>query len=365
MEDIQPIKNWEVVRGRSTPIAIAGPCSAETEEQLYQTCKGIKENVDITMLRAGIWKPRTRPNTFEGVGEIGLKWLKNVKEELQMPATVEVANAKHVELALKYEMDVLWIGARSTVNPFTVQEIADALKGVNVPVIVKNPINPDLALWLGAIERIYNSGIRDIAALHRGFSSHEETKYRNSPMWQLPITLKSKFPNISLLCDPSHIAGTRDLIYPVSQKAIDLDYDGLMIETHCDPDNALSDAKQQITPDRLAEVLAEVKIRKNKTDDVEFNSHLDDLRLKIDRVDKELLENLATRMNLVTEIGEYKRDNNVTVFQAERWIEVFQTRPALAKELGLTKRFAEQLYKLIHDESIRIQTKIMNSEPAE
>ncbi len=363
MEDILPLKEWEIVT-KGTPIAIAGPCSAETEEQLLGTCREISQHIDVTMFRAGIWKPRTRPGSFEGIGEEGLKWIKTAKEELKKPFTVEVANAQHVELALKYGVDVLWIGARSTVNPFTVQEIADALQGVNVPVIIKNPINPDLALWIGAIERIYNAGIRQIAALHRGFSSHEKSKYRNLPMWQMPISLKSQLPNLAMLCDPSHIGGTRDLIFPISQKAIDLNYDGLMIETHHNPDEAWSDAKQQVTPARLAEILNSVKIRSTSSDDEEFNNHLTQLREKIDRVDKELLEILATRMGYVEQIGEYKRENNVTAFQASRWIDVFQSRPEWAKQLGLNRHFTEHLFKLIHDESIRHQTHILNSEPA-
>ncbi|MEH0155660.1 bifunctional 3-deoxy-7-phosphoheptulonate synthase/chorismate mutase type II [Limibacter armeniacum] len=364
MKDIKPLKSWDIVR--DTPIAIAGPCSAETEEQLMETCRQIKENIDITMLRAGIWKPRTRPGSFEGVGEVGLQWFKNVKEELGMPITTEVANAEHVELALKYDVDVLWIGARSTVNPFTVQEIADALKGVDIPVIVKNPLNPDLALWMGAIERIYNAGITQVAALHRGFSSFEKTKYRNIPMWKLPIALKTELPNIPLLCDPSHIGGTRDLILPVSQKAMDLDYDGLMIEVHRNPEEAWSDASQQVTPQRLAEILNEVKIKKRKLDgDPIEENKLSDLRGKIDRIDREIIEALASRMDVVEEIGGYKRDNNLTVFQAERWIDVFQKRPGLASELGLSKTFIEQMFKLIHDESIRLQTKIVNTERAE
>ena len=359
MEDIQSLKSWKVVR--DTPIAIAGPCSAETEEQLLETCRKIKE-LDITMLRAGIWKPRTRPGTFEGVGEEGLKWFQQVKKELDMPITTEVANPQHVELALKYDVDVLWIGARSTVNPFTVQEIADSLKGVDIPVIIKNPINPDLALWMGAIERIYNSGIRQIAALHRGFSSFEKTKYRNIPMWQIPISLKSKMPSLPLLCDPSHIGGTRDLIQPISQKALDLNYDGLMIETHYNPDEAWSDAKQQVTPERLGEILDSIQIRKPVSDDPMFNNQLEVLRSQIDNVDREIIECLAARMNLVGKIGDYKKDNNVTAFQAERWVKVFQTRPEWGEQLSLHKPFIEQLLKLIHDESIRVQTKILNTE---
>jgi len=359
MEDIQSIKSWKVIN--DVPFAIAGPCSAETEEQLYTTCKGIKAQ-DITMLRAGIWKPRTRPGTFEGVGEIGLEWMEKVKTELEMPAAVEVANAKHVELALKYNMDVLWIGARSTVNPFTVQEIADALKGVDIPVIVKNPINPDLALWKGAIERIYMSGIKQIAALHRGFSSFEKTKYRNVPMWQIAIALKSDMPNLPLLCDPSHIAGTRDLILPVSQKAIDLNYDGLMIETHYDPDKALSDAKQQVTPHRLGEILEAIKIRQTTSDNQEFNSILETMRNQIDNIDREILESMAARKSLVDKLGEYKKENNVTVFQSNRWLEVFKTRAEWGSQLNLQKEFVGKLFKLIHDESIRIQSKILNND---
>lgn len=359
MNDIQSLKSWKVVR--DTPIAIAGPCSAETEEQLLETCREIKK-LDITMLRAGIWKPRTRPNTFEGVGEEGLKWFQQVKKELDMPITTEVANPKHVELALKYDVDVLWIGARSTVNPFTIQEIADSLKGVDIPVIVKNPINPDLALWMGAIERFYFAGLRQIAALHRGFSSFEKTKYRNVPMWQIPISLKSKLPSLPVLCDPSHIAGNRELIQPISQKAIDLNYDGLMIETHYNPDEAWSDAKQQVTPERLGEILNAIKIRKPQSDDPVFNNQLDTLRQQIDNVDREILEALAARVHLVNKIGDYKKDNNVTAFQAERWIKVFQTRPEWGEALKLHKPFVESLLKLIHDESIRIQTKILNTE---
>ncbi len=359
MDNIEPLKNWKVVR--DTPIAIAGPCSAESEEQLYNTCKAINDAIDITMFRAGIWKPRTRPGGFEGVGETGLKWFSNVKKALNKPITTEVANAAHVELALKYDVDVLWIGARSTVNPFTIQEIADSLKGVKIPVIVKNPVNPDLALWMGAIERFHKAGITQIAALHRGFSSYEKTKYRNQPMWQVAIGLKSHLPHLPILCDPSHIGGTRELIYAISQKAIDLNYDGLMIETHIDPDNALSDAKQQVTPKRLAEILNEVIIRKTSSDNVEFISQLQELRDKIDRVDKELIEVLGQRMELVTKIGEYKKENNVTVFQADRWSDVFKSRPEYAQQLGLSKSFIEQIFKLVHIESIMEQTKVVNA----
>ena len=346
---------------KSVPFAVAGPCSAETREQLYETCKGIKEQ-DITMLRAGIWKPRTRPGSFEGVGEEGLKWFKEIKEELEMPITVEVANTQHVELALKYNVDVLWLGARSTVNPFTVQEIADALKGVDVPVMIKNPINPDLALWIGAIERIYNSGIRSIAAIHRGFSSLGKSKFRNEPVWSLAIELKSKLPNIPLICDPSHIGGNRDLIYPISQKAIDLSYSGLMIETHMNPDEAWSDAAQQVTPATLGEILYSIQIRKEKTQDSLVNETLEELRKKVDELDYSLLEVIASRQDLVERIGEYKKDNNMTVFQPERWLEIFNSRPAWGSNMSLDKKFVEEFCKVLHNESIRLQTEITKVE---
>lgn len=346
------------VNEKRKPVVIAGPCSAETEEQLFNTCKEIleKNGNDVDVFRAGIWKPRTRPNTFEGVGEIGLGWFRNVRKELGVPIATEVATPQHVELALKYGVDILWIGARSTVNPFTVQDIADVLKGVDIPVIIKNPINPDLALWMGAIERINNAGITKIAAMHRGFSTFEKTKYRNSPMWQLAIELKSKMPNLPIFFDPSHVGGTRELIEPLSQKALDLNYDGLMIETHINPKDAWSDAEQQVTPSRLDEILEAIKIRTVSSDNEDFISHLDELRQKIDRIDKEIVESLASRMKLVEAIGDYKKANGVAVFQFERWIQVFQTRPEWAAKLGLDKDFIALLYKNIHDESIRLQT---------
>ncbi len=354
--ELKKLVEWDQVR--DTPIAIAGPCSAETEDQLYNTCKKIKE-LDISVLRAGIWKPRTRPNSFEGVGEVGLGWFRDIKKDLNMPAAVEVATPEHVELALKYNMDILWIGARTTVNPFSVQAIADALKGVDIPVIIKNPINPDVALWLGAIERIYNSGITKIAALHRGFSSFGQSKYRNEPMWQIPIALKSEIPSLPMLCDPSHICGNRDGLFAISQRALDLNFEGLMIETHVDPANAWSDAAQQITPERLGEMLSELKIRKSTIDESEVNE-LNQLRIKIDQVDRELLEAVASRMALVEKIGAYKKERNLAVFQVERWLDVFKSRPDWGKQLNLNPEFVALLYKQIHDESIRIQSDIVD-----
>ncbi len=357
--ELVSVKDWGMIK--STPFAIAGLCSAESEEQLYETCKAIKSLVDISLLRAGIWKPRTRPGSFEGVGEVGLQWFKQVKESLCMPITVEVASPTHVDLALKYDVDVLWIGARSTANPFTVQSIADSLKGVDIPVMVKNPINPDLGLWIGGIERLYHSGLDKIAAIHRGFSTFEKRRYRNSPMWQLAIGLKSALPCIPLICDPSHIVGSRDLISVVSQQAIDLNYDGLMIESHIDPDKALSDSAQQVTPSVLGKILDNIHIKRSHIDDALFNTALDDFRDKIDIIDRELLEGIASRMCIVEKIGEYKRVNDVTVFQSERWFEVSRTRCDWGSHLNIDVRFVKKFIELLHSESIRVQSDIVGS----
>ncbi|MBC5775405.1 bifunctional 3-deoxy-7-phosphoheptulonate synthase/chorismate mutase type II [Pontibacter sp. KCTC 32443] len=343
------------------PIIIAGPCSAESEEQVMQTALALREQ-QVDMFRAGIWKPRSRPNTFEGIGLQGLQWLGRVKRELGMRVSTEVATARHVEEALKQEIDVLWIGARTTVNPFAVQEIADALQGANVPVMVKNPVNPDLALWIGALERVYNAGITDVAAIHRGFSSYEKSKYRNVPFWQIPIELKSKFRSLPIIVDPSHIAGNRELLLPVAQKALDLGYDGVMIETHPDPANALSDAEQQVTPAGLQEILEKLQVRKTTYDDQELVNRAEKLRLQIDEADQQILRALARRMELVEQIGHYKKQNNVQVLQISRWKEIFRSRPAWAEELGMNPKFVAELYKLIHVESIRMQTEVMKKE---
>ncbi|GAB3821230.1 bifunctional 3-deoxy-7-phosphoheptulonate synthase/chorismate mutase type II [Pontibacter rugosus] len=340
---------------------IAGPCSAESEEQVMETAQALQQQ-GIKLFRAGIWKPRTRPGSFEGVGEKGLAWLKRVKQELGLMVTTEVATGKHVEEALKYNIDVLWIGARTTVNPFAVQEIADALKGVQVPVMIKNPINPDLALWIGAIERIYTTGITDLAAIHRGFSSYGESKYRNTPLWQIPIELKARFQNMPLIIDPSHIGGKRELIFPITQKALDLGYDGMIIESHPRPDFALSDAAQQVTPAALKDILDRLQVRKPKYDDAELVNRAEELRLQIDAADHHIIEALAKRMALVELIGEYKKLNNVQVLQLERWKEIFRTRANWAEEAGVSPAFIEELYKLIHVESIRKQTVVMKDE---
>lgn len=358
-------KNWVSDYKNSTsnqPFLIAGPCSAESPEQLLKVAQALKE-MGISIMRAGIWKPRTRPNSFEGMGETALKWITEVKQETGLAFATEVANPAHVELALKAGMDILWIGARTTVNPFSVQEIADALKDTDKIVLVKNPINPDLSLWIGALERLHRAGIKKLGAIHRGFSSFQKSRFRNQPLWQIPLELKTLHPDTPLIGDPSHIAGTRDLIFEVSQKALDLDYDGLMIETHPDPDKALSDAQQQVTPAVLKEILSQLRVSERSSSNALFINHLEALREKIDHIDQELIETLSTRMKMIEKIGDYKKDNHVTVFQLERWNEIMQTRPEWAKLALLSPDFIRELYKIIHDESIRIQTEIMNKTP--
>lgn len=343
------------------PLIIAGPCSAESPEQLLTVAKAVKV-LGINIMRAGVWKPRTRPNHFEGKGVEALRWIQDVKKEVNIHFAVEVASPHHVEQACAANIDILWLGARTTVNPFTVQEIANALKGIDKIVLVKNPINPDLALWIGAIERLAHAGIQKLGAIHRGFSSFQKSHYRNQPLWQIPLELKSRLPELPLIGDPSHIAGNREMIFEVSQKALDLGYDGLMIEIHPDPDRALSDAAQQVTPHRLAEILEQLRISEKSSSNAIFLNQLEDLREKIDHIDQEMIETLATRMRLIERIGEYKKDNNVTVFQLERWNEIMKTRPDWGYQSNLARDFVKELYRVIHDESIRIQTEIMNKE---
>jgi chorismate mutase len=355
---VKQIKDWGL--GLTKPMIIGGPCSAESEEQVVNTAKEIAALGKVNVLRAGIWKPRTRPNSFEGVGEIGLEWLNAAKKETGMLTATEVANGKHVEACLKAGVDILWVGARTTVNPFSVQEVADALKGVDVPVLVKNPINPDLALWIGGLERINQAGITRLGAIHRGFSTFEKTPFRNIPMWEMAIELKRKYPDVDIVCDPSHIAGNRDLIGYISQKALDLDMSGLMIESHITPSVALSDAAQQVTPQRLGEILDSLQVRKPSTDNVEFSSKLEGLRNDIDKIDDELFHMLSSRMKLAEQIGEYKKDNGVTILQVGRWEEIVNKRISLAKALGLGDEFVETVLKAIHKESIRRQNIVMN-----
>lgn len=351
-------KNWMNAFGEH-PLYIAGPCSAETFQQLRATALAVQK-LGIRLVRAGVWKPRTRPNSFEGLGEEALRWIQDIKQETGLAFAVEVANPQHVEAALQYDIDVLWIGARSTVNPFTVQEIADALQGTQKPVLVKNPINPDLSLWMGAFERLAARSIEKLGAIHRGFSHFGQSRYRNLPAWQIPIELQRHMPELPLLCDPSHIAGDSRMIADLSQMALDLNYDGLMIETHPDPANAWSDAKQQLTPAHLGTILRQLHKRDPASQHPEFSDKLDEIRDQIDQADRELLEALHRRMELVDRIGEYKRDNNIAILDLKRWSEVFETRPLWGKSLGLKKSFIKELYKLVHQASIKKQTKLLN-----
>lgn len=354
---IQPLHNW--ITEADEPLLIAGPCGAETEAQVLQTAQELAQIKKIKVFRAGIWKPRTRPNSFEGVGEEGLLWLKKV-QALGFKTTVEVANAQHTELSLKHGVDILWIGARTTVNPFSVQEIADVLKGVDIPVMVKNPVHADLQLWIGAIERVANSGIDKLVAVHRGFHYFGKSKYRNKPMWEIPIELKTIFPQLPIICDPSHISGRRDLIQPVAQKALDLGMGGLMIESHINPDAALSDAQQQLTPAALKELLDKLVCRRSSTDDALFTDKLSQLRNAIDEIDDELINILKKRMNVIEQIGQYKKEHHITIFQLERWQEILKTREQWADKLGMSKNYIDKICQLLHEESIRVQTEVMN-----
>ncbi|MEO3407230.1 chorismate mutase [Mucilaginibacter sp. CAU 1740] len=361
--NIQPLSSW--IKTSSEPLVISGPCSAETEEQLVATAHLLAQTGKISALRAGIWKPRTRPGEFEGIGSIGLEWLKRAKAETGLPTAVEVATAKHVEEALAAGVDILWVGARSTANPFTVQEIADALKGVDVPVMVKNPVNPDLSLWVGALERINNAGITKLAAIHRGFSSYEKSAFRNEPMWDVAISLKTLAPELPIINDPSHISGNRDLIGYVSQKALDLDMQGLMIESHIDPSVAWTDAKQQVTPAALTDIINHLALRKPEVKNSEVNDKLAELRNQIDKIDDLVIQKIAERMQIAEKIGQYKKDNNITILQVGRWDEILQKRTNYGKALKLSGEFTEKLLELVHSESIRRQTEVMNAEASQ
>lgn len=340
------------------PLLIAGPCSAETQEQLLETANQLK-NSNISFFRAGIWKPRTRPGGFEGVGEIGLKWLQQVKKETNLRTATEVANRNHVQLALEYDVDLLWIGARSTVSPFIVQEIADELKGTDKIILIKNPVNPDLSLWIGALERLQRADIKHLGVILRGFSTYEKTKYRNIPEWQIAIELQNRFPDIPIICDPSHIAGNRELIFDLSQTALDLNFDGLMIETHCNPDMAWSDASQQITPKQFIQITKELIIRKSTNAEADFQRDLQKFRSQIDIIDQQLLDLLIKRMDIADVIGKLKKEKNVAVLQNERWSQLLNKMIVLGQKGGLSDDFIQKLFKLIHQESINRQEKIL------
>ncbi len=358
MENSKQMRSWLDDMGLDHPLVIAGPCSAETEEQVLKIAHDLK-NTDVNYYRAGIWKPRTRPGNFEGVGAIGLKWLQRVKEETGLKTATEVANRAHVDLALEHDIDLLWIGARSTVSPFIVQEIADALEGTDKVVLIKNPVNPDLSLWLGAVERLYSADIKKLGVIHRGFSTYEKTKYRNIPEWQLAIELQTRFPDLPLINDPSHITGKRDMIFDVSQTALDLNFDGLMIETHHDPDNAWSDAAQQVTPDRLVQIMEDLRIRKETSEEAEYSSKLNNLRAQIDVIDNQIIETLGKRMKVADAIGGLKKQRNVAVLQTNRWNSILGNMILEGESKGLSEEFVLRMFKAIHQESINHQEKII------
>lgn len=354
MNDIKPIKFCGVDSKR--PVVIAGPCSAETEEQVMETAKDLAKN-GVRIFRAGIWKPRTKPGGFEGVGSVGLTWLQEVKRETGMLVATEVANKQHVEEALNAGVDVLWIGARTSANPFAMQEIADSLVGADVPVLVKNPVNPDLELWIGAMQRIYNAGIRQIGAIHRGFSAYGKHLYRNMPQWHIPIELRRRMPELTLICDPSHIGGKRELVAPLSQQAMDMGFDGLIVESHCDPDSAWSDKSQQITPEVLNFILNMLVVR----DTTQTTESLTLLRQQIDQIDNDLLEALSKRMRISREIGQYKKEHSMPVVQTGRYDDILNSRAAAAEELGMNGDFMKTVYQAIHEESVRQQIEVLNN----
>ncbi len=352
---------WEKMKNKK-PIVISGPCSAETELQVLDTAIRLAKTGKVDMLRAGIWKPRTKPGNFEGIGRVGLPWLEKAREITGLPFTIEVATGKHVEAALAHKADILWIGARTTVNPFSIQEVADALKGVDVPVLVKNPINPDLNLWLGGLERVEKSGVKQLGVIHRGFSNFGNTDYRNAPMWHIPIELKRQMPDLPIICDPSHICGRRDTLLEVAQKAIDLDFDGLMLESHIDPDKAWSDAKQQITPEQLGEMMDEIVWRHEAKHKEEFLDALAKYREQINHIDDELMTLLGNRMKVAEKIGEYKKENDITILQTNRWNEILEKAVEKGEKLGLTEKFVAKFFDAVHIESINRQNRVMNEE---
>jgi chorismate mutase len=359
MQNDKSLGKWLSDMNLGHPLTIAGPCSAETQEQVMEIAHQLKGS-RVTVFRAGVWKPRTRPGGFEGIGALALPWLQQVKKETGLLIAVEVANAHHVKLALEFDVDILWIGARTTVNPFAVQEIADVLRGTDKIVLVKNPVNPDLELWIGGIERLYEAGIRKLGVIHRGFSSYNKSQYRNQPNWQIPIDFKSRFPDIPIICDPSHICGRRDTIEGVAQTALDLQYDGLMIETHHNPDAAWSDAKQQVTPTVLKEIIHRLTVREKVFQDAVHINQLQVLRGEIDQLDQKLIDILTERMQVATKIGQVKKEKNVAVLQNQRFNEIMEKMIQKAHQTGLSDEFIAGIYKEIHQESIRQQEKVVN-----
>lgn len=357
--DIIPLYDWGMFT-EPRPSVVAGPCSAETEEQVMETAKGLRE-LGINVYRAGIWKPRTHPGSFEGVGAEGLRWMQRAKKEYGLKISTEVASEKHVFECLKFGVDLVWLGARTTANPFLVQEIADALKDTDIPVLVKNPVNPDLDLWIGALERLNRAGIKKLGVIHRGFSTFEKIQYRNDPQWQIAIELRSRYPELPFFVDPSHMAGSRDYIREISQRSLDLGFEGLMIESHCNPSAALSDAKQQLTPDQLSDLLYnQIKVKDKDSDAPEWKENIDQLRAKIDVIDENILYTLASRMRVSRKIGEYKKNNNVAILQTSRWDSLLAKVVEKGNEYGLDERFVKAVFNAIHEASVEVQNQIIS-----
>ena len=364
MLDLVPLYEWGMFT-EPRPSVVAGPCSAETEEQVLETAKGLKE-LGINVFRAGIWKPRTHPGCFEGVGIPGLKWLQKVQKEYGLKVAVEVAHEQHVYECLKHGVDVVWIGARTTANPFLVQEIADALAGSDVPVLVKNPVNPDLDLWIGALERLYGAGIRKLGVIHRGFSTFDKIRYRNDPHWDIAIELRSRFPKLPFFVDPSHMGGSRDYIQEISQRSLDLGFEGLMVEAHCNPSAALSDSKQQLTPEQLKDMLHNnIVVRDADSESKEWNENIYQLRAKIDVIDENILYALGSRMQISRRIGEYKKDNNVAIVQASRWDSILDKVIEKGHEYGLSEKFLKDVFNAIHEASVEVQNEIISDKSSE
>ena len=357
--EIIPMYEWGMFT-EPKPSVVAGPCSAESQEQVMETAKGLKE-MGINVFRAGIWKPRTHPGCFEGVGAVGLKWLQKAQEEYGLKVATEVAGEKHVAECLRHGVDMVWLGARTTANPFLVQEIADALKGTDIPVLVKNPVNADLDLWIGALERLSRAGIKKLGVIHRGFSTFDKIKYRNDPQWQVAIELRSRYPELPFFVDPSHMGGSRDYIHEISQRSLDLGFEGLMIESHCNPAVALSDAKQQLTPDQLSDLLYnQLVVRDKDSDAPQWKENIDQLRAKIDVIDENLVYTLGSRMNVSRQIGEYKKENNIAIIQTARWDKVFSKVLEKGRDYGLTEKFLADVFAAIHEASVEVQNEIIS-----
>ena len=362
--DLIPLYEWGMFT-EPRPSVVAGPCSAETEEQVMETAQGLRD-LGINVFRAGIWKPRTHPGSFEGIGVPGLKWMQRVKKEYGLKISTEVASEKHVFECIKHGVDLVWIGARTTANPFLVQEIADALADTDIPVLVKNPVNPDIDLWIGALERLNNAGIKKLGVIHRGFSTVDKIKYRNDPQWQIAIELRSRYPELPFFVDPSHMAGCKDYILDLSQRSLDLGFEGLMIESHCNPSGALSDAKQQLTPAELKDMLYnKITVRDSDSDAKEWKENIDQLRAKIDILDENLLYTLASRMNISRQIGEYKKNNNIAILQTSRWDSLLAKVVEKGKEYGLPKGFVEDVFNAIHEASVEVQNEVISGKPSE